>query len=283
MLGANQRLNRLRGTDRLGMLAGILALLACAGCGGNDQPPQAPQPSPSRTIAAAPPAAPADRDCYRLTYDEALAPSSGAAAVDCAKGHTSQTFLVGDLPTASDGHLLAVDSETVRTRVSQTCRSALPDFLGVNLDQLHLTVLRAVWFTPTNDQVADGANWFRCDVVAVSADSTLATLTGGLSGDLADATVRAGYGICGTASPDSEDFRRVICSADHSWRALELVQLPKGDYPGEGAVRAAGRDQCEQAAQDVADNALDFQWGYEWPSAEQWATGQTWGLCWAPA
>ena len=32
----------------------------------------------------------------------------------------------------------------------------------------------------------------------------------------------------------------------------------------------------------VAEDALDYEWGYEWPTADQWAAGQNYGRCWAP-
>ncbi len=32
----------------------------------------------------------------------------------------------------------------------------------------------------------------------------------------------------------------------------------------------------------MADDALNFQWGYEWPTEKQWDDGQTYGRCWAP-
>ncbi len=39
---------------------------------------------------------------------------------------------------------------------------------------------------------------------------------------------------------------------------------------------------CENAGAAVADDALDYEWGYEWPTKEQWKQGQTFGRCWAP-
>ena len=42
------------------------------------------------------------------------------------------------------------------------------------------------------------------------------------------------------------------------------------------------RAPCEDAGREVAEDALDYEWGYEWPTAEQWAAGQTYGRCWAP-
>ncbi len=81
---------------------------------------------------------------------------------------------------------------------------------------------------------------------------------------------------------DAPDFARVACAREHSWRAVSVVELADGDYPGEEAARAAGQSTCEDAGRAAADDPLDFEWGYEWPDAEQWADGQTFGRCWAP-
>ena len=54
--------------------------------------------------------------------------------------------------------------------------------------------------------------------------------------------------------------------------------MPAADYPGEQKVRDAGEAACEDAGRGAADDALDFQWGYEWPTEEQWDAGQTYGL-----
>ena len=39
---------------------------------------------------------------------------------------------------------------------------------------------------------------------------------------------------------------------------------------------------CEEAAVDVVDDPLDYQWAYEGPDADEWAAGQTFVRCWAP-
>ena len=35
-------------------------------------------------------------------------------------------------------------------------------------------------------------------------------------------------------------------------------------------------------ARAVAPDPLDFRWGYEWPTLEQWRAGKRYGVCWAP-
>ena len=144
-------------------------------------------------------------------------------------------------------------------------------------------MLRAVWFTPTVEESDAGANWFRCDVIAVAADGELAPLTGRLAGVLGTDAGRERYAMCGTAEPGTAGFERVICSADHTWRAIATVPFAAGTYPGDERVRTAGEAPCQDAGRAVADDPLSYRWGYERPTREQWDAGQTYGICWAPA
>ncbi len=143
-------------------------------------------------------------------------------------------------------------------------------------------MLRSVWFTPTLAESDQGANWFRCDVVALARARRLAPLTGRLEGILSRPADRERYALCGTSAPGAESFERVICSDPHAWRAIRTVEVPGDRYPGRDAARAAGQEPCEAAGRARAENPLEFRWGYEWPTAQQWRRGQTWGVCWVP-
>ena len=99
---------------------------------------------------------------------------------------------------------------------------------------------------------------------------------------LARPLAREQYAMCGTAEPGTAGFHRVICSAAHSWRAIATVDVPGKRYPGVDAAREAGQDECRDAGVEVADDALNYRWGYEWPTEQQWQAGQHWGFCWAP-
>lgn len=239
----------------------VLALLVLTGCSGGSEPESAPTPSASSSTptpsAVPPPAAPKKGACHRLKYDDAIAAHNDAKPVKCSTEHTASTYYVGDVlnPTEQVAALQCTD------RLEQDTR---------------LTMLRPVWFTPTPEEIAAGARWFRCDVVAVASDGKLAPLSDPL-GDLDQ------YAMCGTAEPGSADFRRVICSRDHTWRAISVVPFSASTYPGEAAVRDAGQEPCETAGAAAADDALDYRWGYEWPTREQWDAGQHYGRCWAPA
>jgi hypothetical protein len=271
------------------LLTAVLLLTLLTGSSGSE-PSAAPTPSatptPTTTPTPLPSAtavpAPEERACYVLGYTEAIAPTTDAEPVPCARKHTSTTFAVGPLDTVVDGHLLAVDSRRVQQQVAEECPARLAPFVGGGLDDRRLSMLRAVWFTPTVQQSDAGASWYRCDVVALAADEELAPLTGDMKGVLDSAEGRARYGMCGTAEPGTKSFDRVVCSRDHGWRAVAVVPFPDGAYPGAEAVRAAGQGPCKDAGAAAADGALDYQWGYEWPSAAQWAAGQHFGRCWVP-
>lgn len=270
---------------RLAVRAGlvVVAAIALAGCSGDDaaDPPESSPPA-SPTAAGEPPEAPDSGACYALTFDQALAPTARKKPVPCDRAHTSETYDVGRLDLVADGHLLAVDSDRAQAQVAAACPAALPRFLGGDVTDLRLSMIRPVWFTPTLAQSDRGADWYRCDAVVVAGGSTLAEVTGSLRGVLGREEGRDAYAMCGTAAPDDEGFERVRCSADHSWRAVSVVTFPAGDYPGEDAARARGQVPCENRGLEVADDPLDYEWGYEWPTAEQWQAGMTFGRCWAP-
>jgi hypothetical protein len=276
-------------TRLLGPVAAVAALAALllmtAGCTSEGERPAATAPSATPPPRATPAPMPANRACHQLTYAQALAPTTDAAPVSCRGAHTSQTYAVGRLTTEVDGHLVAVDSRRVQRQVRKTCPAELAPFLGGSTEQMRLSMLRPVWFTPSVEASDAGADWFRCDVIAVSGDRELAPLTGSLKRALAgsgDATPGP-WGMCGTAQPGSKGFTRVPCREKHTWRALRTISLDGDTYPGEAAAKAAGQQPCRQAGRGVAKDALDYQWAYEWPTAAQWDAGQTYGICWAPS
>lgn len=267
------------------VLAAATALTLLAGCsGGSDEPDADPSTAAptSPPTAAPPPKAPVEGTCYELGFRAALAPTNKARPTPCGDAHTSETYAVGTLYTIVDGHLLAVDSERVQAQVAEACPEAITPFLGGDPAALRLSMVRPVWFTPTVAQSDLGADWYRCDVVVVAGDNELAELDTSLEGAFGKEALRERYAMCGTAAPDDDDFERVMCGADHTWRAIEVVPYAAKKYPGEAAVRSHLASPCEDAGLDAAEDPLDYQWGYEYPTEEQWDMGQTYGLCWAP-
>jgi hypothetical protein len=271
------------------LLGAVLLVTGCSSDGqdtaatsGSASPSASSSPTPTPSAAPTPVAAPQRGVCRQMTYADAVAPTSAAAEAPCPRRHTAETYAVGQLKTVVGGHLLAVDAASVQQQVATSCPQRLARWAGGSEDDLRLSMLRSVWFTPTVEDSDAGANWYRCDVIVVARADTLAPVAGSLEGALGTSEGRERYGMCGTAAPGSPGFTQVLCRAPHTWRAISTVPLDAGPYPGEKAVRAAGQDVCDDAAQALAADALDYQWGYEWPTSEQWSAGQTYGRCWAP-
>ena len=233
---------------------------------------------------APPPPPPLEGVCYDLDATEALSPTSGETRpVECGRRHTTLTFEVGTLDTVVEGHLLRVDADRVQADLATACRRALPRFLGGSRADLDLSMFTTVWFSPSVEQSEGGADWFRCDVAALARDGRLAPLGDAeLAGALDRPRLAADFGLCATGAPSEPSTDRVICSATHSWRALDLRRLEGGEtYPGVAEVRRAGDQWCNDLVGSTTD-AVSYRYAWEWPTAQQWSDGQRAGYCWAP-
>ena len=270
-------------------LVATLSLVACSSDGSGPQPSPAPtsatsaaEPAPTPTTAVAAPV-PRNLACYSYGYAAAVAPVARGESVPCDSTHTAITFAVGDLDSVVDGHLVSVDSDRVQAQVAEDCPQAFEKFVGGSVEARRLSMLRTVWFTPSLRESDAGANWYRCDAIAIAADEKLAPLAGRLRGVLDRPVAAERYAMCGTAEPGTAGFRRVVCSAKHAWVALSTVDIPGRAFPGVAKVRAAGQQTCQDAASAQADDPLNYEWGYEWPTQAQWQAGQHYGICWSPS
>ncbi len=224
------------GEDRLvrALVAGLAVALLTAGCSGStssssDAGPTPLLSSPTTTSASPQPKPdppPPERACYRLAYDDALAPTIRKKPVPCTERHNAVNFYVGRYDED-----LAVDGATLHRIVSTACPKRFATFAGGSLEDRRLSLLRTVWFTPTVEQAALGARWYSCVALAIRDSRTLAVLTERVAGALDSADGRAHYGLCGTAEPGSAGFQQRICSAPHSWRSLRTVPFAPATTP----------------------------------------------------
>jgi hypothetical protein len=264
----------------------VMLAAACTGSGDAGAPSSSsPHTSTSSPTPVEVPKAPTRGACYRLAGPELTRPTNDSRPVPCSAHHTARTIFVGRLSTVVQGHSLSVDSARVQHQLASVCPHKLAAYVGGSPKARDLSRFDVVWFSPTLDQAARGASWFRCDVVAFSDEEQLYPLPP--AGRLKGALNRPGgldtYGLCGTAAPGTAGFRRVICSRPHSWRAFDTVTLRGGKtYPGAAHVRVAGDAVCKDRTKARAGGALKFQYGWEWPSRVQWLGGQHYGYCWAP-
>jgi hypothetical protein len=274
-------------TRTLALLVAIvvgLGLTACSGSNSSSPKSQetpllhSPTPTPTETIPPKPPKPPHPRSCYRLSYDDALAPTRSAKAVPCTGVHTGVTFFVGSYDKS-----LPVDGTAVHQLESTACPRRFAGFVGGTVENRRLSMLRTIWFTPTVRQAAKGAHWFECVAIALRDDQHLALITGPVSGVLNRSDGRAHFGLCGNAEPGTHGFQERICAIPHSWVALRTVPFAPGRYPGVEHVRSAGQQPCKDAGANASSDPLNYRWSYQWPTLQQWRAGKTYGVCWAPS
>ena len=268
---------------REALLSIVVAGLLLSGCSGDDAAPAgsgtastaAASPSAEPTPSASPVAAPVppkNGRCYRLSFDDALAPIADADHVGCRRPHTSQTFKVGRLDEG-----VPVDSARAQRQARATCTKKLGQFLGADREALRLSLLTTVWFTPTLEEGAAGGRWLRCDVIATAGSERLLKLPRDVKKAADD------FSLCATAEPGRPASRRVPCARPHAWRALATVDLAGPAYPSAAKAAAAMEETCRSRARSAADDPLDFTWSEERPTRAQWKAGRRHGICWVPA
>lgn len=265
---------------RLAIAGALLALATSGGCGGDSPDPQATPSTPA--TAPPPPSAPSAHGCYDLAFQAVLEPTNDARPVPCTARHTTQTLYVGRIDPLVDGHLLAVDSSRVQDKIARSCRSRMADRIGGDEETRRLSRLAPVWFSPSLKQSDAGALWYRCDLVYVAGPDELAPLPARTKGLLDDAKALDRYGTCATASPAARTFQRVACARKHTWRARATIDLPAGTTYLD---KAAGKDadsQCRDIDAKLAADNLRLKWSFEWPTRQQWTSGQRYGICWTP-
>ncbi|MGN0065693.1 MAG: septum formation family protein [Nocardioides sp.] len=254
----------------------VAALLAVTGCSVGDDPGEKDSTSaPTPTAPPEPDPAPRTGQCHRLSWEDALAPVPDSTEVRCGARHTSETFHVGSLrPRELD----QVDSPAVQARVAEVCTTRLRRHAGADEQALRLTMVQPIWFTPSLEQAALGADWFRCDLVVVAGPEKLMRLPRRSAGIATDESVH----MCSTSAPGTKAFARVTCGSRHAWRAVSSVDLTGEAYPSAEAADAVLDEACSDAALDHAEDPLNYRWAQERPTREQWRSGRRYGLCWVP-
>lgn len=261
-------------------VATLTVVLGLATSCSSDEPGAKATETP--TAVATPPPAPPHHACYDLDFAAAAKPTSSEAPVPCRAAHTTVTIRVGTIRPVVDGHLLAVDSDTVQKQIASRCRARFTTYVGGDAQTRRLSRLTVVWFSPTLDQSDQGALWFRCDLVALAGHDRLAPLPRISRQLLAADGALDRYGTCGTTSPASSRFQRVICSRHHTWRARATIDLPRGTKYLAKAAGAAANSTCRDIDARLASDILRLKWSFEWPTRAQWQAGQRFGYCWTP-
>lgn len=241
------RIAAARRRRRAGAAAGVAALVVGVATGlavldrgvDSDRPLPAPRPTPTADAGAVP--APARGTCWAVQPRVAPEPghvSDGSPRVPCTEPHTTETVasFVLDQPTAEGA-----------AGTSETCHRLARDYLGI--DDRHWIPWWVEEYLPSEEQIAAGASWVRCDA-GVPAQWTLAvppaglrTVTTSLWG-IASAPPAELWGCL--ARPPTEDQPLVSCSRPHAYESTGTAALIHSmtTYPSAAERATEGQRQC---------------------------------------
>ena len=275
----------------------LLVSLAAAGCRGDgsvnptadradDPPPSAPASESPSTTRMLMPKEPEPREgaCHDLSNHQVSRAHDKQRPIKCRKEHTTQTYYVGrfKVDTFADQ---TPDTAAIAAFVTPKCTRHFKRWVGGDRVTRALTRVRPVWFVPTTRDIKRGADWFRCDVLVSATDKRLDELPRDSEGMLDSDSALDEYGLCSRGSPDGPHSKTVICSQPHTWRAFDMMRLrgyKSDDYPSREQRRASAK-HCQDQARVQLDYPLEWRYGWQPPTREQWATGVRWGICWVPS
>lgn len=218
--------------------------------------------------------------CRHLTPDDVARSSDASPVVDCSEPHTAETYAVGSLPERfADA---AYDAEGLGRFAYERCGNAFEKFLGADESLVMRTVVSWAWFRPSEKAWADGARWYRCDVIGGGEQSreyvTLpATAKGLLLGRPEDRWL-----VCADG-PTVAGSVKVPCSEEHSWRAVTTIKvgLDSEPYPGDQLVEAKTREFCSDSVGAWMNYPVNFEYAYTWFHEAEWEAGNRRSICWA--
>jgi hypothetical protein len=261
--------------------------LALASCGGGATTPEAkgtggePTSKSKPTHTVAPPPEPQVGDCRELSYGDISLYSNESKPQPCSKPHTAFTFAVEELPgdVAFDG--VQIENDAVQSAAAEACQNAYVGYIGGGTAERALTRLTVTYFVPKQPGFDAGAHWVRCDIVALQSANSLAELPDTLEGFL-DGNRTAEYDVCSRGDPSDSGSSLVMCSQDHTYRAVAAIRLgdSKAPYPGEQAALSDGKQQCKDIISDLLGVSGGFTFSWTYPSSSDWSAGQRFGYCW---
>ncbi len=217
--------------------------------------------------------------CRNLTVADIGFATNSSAIVPCTSSHTAQTFAVGQLP-ASTGS--SYDDKRHASFVYTTCTKAFRDFLGADESLAMRVQLSWAWFRPSARGWKNGARWYRCDLVGGPTGATMLRALPMTAKDMFANALPDAWLTCALGNGVTRGAR-IPCSEKHAWRAVTTVKVgqPTDPYPGDHLVQVRSRDYCQASVGGYLHYPPDFDFGYTWFHADQWAVGNRRTICWA--
>lgn len=186
--------------------------------------------------------------CYDMGWKELHSPTYVEAPVDCAGTHTAMTLSVTFLPDRLSWQ--ESSDRKLGRATNKACWTAAAATLGGTAEERSMTAYSMAFFRPTKAQLAAGARWLRCDLIAYGGRKDLAPIPAApVATPLTDETRAC---LVGDKGYDT------VCSRKHQWRVTGAVTARLVKYPGDRAMRELAIRRCRD--QVVRKRPYWFRW-----------------------
>ncbi|MEQ6899905.1 septum formation family protein [Nocardioides sp. YIM 152588] len=186
--------------------------------------------------------APAVGKCHDYGKRVYWSESDTKPAVPCAQDHTAYTVAVPSLPDGLDYDQPTPEKfySKVSNQVLPACATALRKALDTNWRTYMKTAYRLAWFVPTEEQIAHGARWIRCDLVLKSGIGSLQDLP---ARKPALKRITKAERACIVLDSDGSGWE-TGCNRKHHYKATHNHQIPKSTYPSDKRFNRLAAKHC---------------------------------------
>ncbi|TIC89082.1 hypothetical protein E8D34_00815 [Nocardioides sp. GY 10113] len=237
LLHASNPLRRLRPLAAIAAttaLAASIALTSATAARAGEQPAEPDGPSYG---------APTVGECHKYGWKVFLSDTDTSPAVPCSAVHTAYVHKVAYLPsglawsTTDDAAFM----EKIYNKVVPGCMKSVRKTLDAPWAKVSKTAYAGAFYFPTEDQIAHGARWIRCDLILFGGKSSLLNLP----------TVKPALGKITTSERGCIVVRKGTgyltgCTQTHHYRAASTHRMPGSAYPAEKKFQRFARTHCPQ-------------------------------------
>ncbi|WP_157357377.1 septum formation family protein [Amycolatopsis nigrescens] len=255
------------------MVAGMLGLVSCASAVPGTAVAGAPPPPPPAPPKPKPTVLPKVGECV---LDDNITPRQ------CSAAHTVEITAVTEIGQAAGAGY--PEQTALLNAEMPDCYAALTGYLGSG--EFAVTSLDAWMAWPNKQQWAGGERWQLCGVSEINVDGKGTSRTGSLSGVLAGDGI-FNYQICSSVKARDAAVQRVPCNTTHVAETVPgVLKLgePGQPMPSADAINAQGEPHCKPKIDDylgIRDGRKDVFYAWRWPSAQQYANGNVYLVCYA--
>ncbi|MDG4824478.1 septum formation family protein [Asanoa sp. WMMD1127] len=256
-------------------LAGLVAALALAGCGGNPAGVDGDLSDDWRPISEPKPFVPAAEVCHSTAVESGYL--AAYAPVDCATTHMTETVHVGEVGDAG-AKPPAPGQKPYKTAYGE-CGAKANAFLGGDWRGARLALTLVL---PAPEAWQGGSRWFRCDIAETRSldDTSMASRDGSLKGALAKPS-SLHYG-CFTPKISKDIVQEMVavgCTKTHRSEFVGVYNAPDKAYKtfidDSETIHKACLNAVATYAKLPKDGNLAFRTGtiYYYPTAAEWDQG----------